>query len=58
MIEYCHDKEISDAQLRPLYQAIGWTAYLDQVSNLGQMLAASQDVISAWDQDQPIRSRA
>ena len=31
MIEYCHDKEISDAQLRPLYQAIGWTAYLDQV---------------------------
>ena len=29
MIEYRHDKEISDAQLRPLYQAVGWTAYLD-----------------------------
>lgn len=52
MIEYRHDKKISDAQLRPLYQAVGWTAYLDQVSDLGQMLAASQDVISAWDQDQ------
>ena len=52
MINYRHDKEISDAQLRTLYQAVGWTAYLDQVSDLGQMLAASQDVISAWAQDQ------
>ena len=34
MINYRHDKEISDVQLRPLYQAVGWTAYLDQVSDL------------------------
>ena len=46
MIEYRHDKKISDAQLRPLYQAVGWTAYLDQVSDLSQMLAASQNIIS------------
>lgn len=26
MINYRHDKEISDVQLRPLYQAVGWTA--------------------------------
>jgi len=49
MIEYKETKLISDANLRPLYEAVGWISYTNKVSDLSTLLTPCQLVFSAWD---------
>jgi len=49
MVEYKEMKLIDDADLRPLYESVGWVSYTNQVSDLSRLLAASQLVYAAWD---------
>ena len=48
MIEYKEKKSISDADLRPLYESVGWTSYTDKISDLSTLLTDCQLVFSAW----------
>jgi len=49
MIEYKETKLISDSDLRPLYESVGWVSYTDKVSDLTTLLTHCQLVFSAWD---------
>ena len=48
MIEYKEIKSISDEDLRPLYESVGWTSYTDKISDLSALLTDCQLVYSAW----------
>ncbi len=47
-IHYQVNKDISDGQLRPLYESVGWISYTDQLEDLSLLLSGSHLVISAW----------
>ena len=51
MIEYKETRLISDANLRPLYESVGWTSYTDKISDLRTLLTPCQLVFSAWDNE-------
>jgi len=48
---YKETKLISDSNLRPLYESVGWTAYTDKISDLRTLLTPCQLVFSAWDNE-------
>ena len=48
MIIYKDTKDITDAHLRKLYDAVGWISYTNRTSDLSEILEQSQIVYSAW----------
>jgi len=51
-ITYKNTKTIQDFDLRPLYEAVGWISYTEQIADLSTLVTNSQLVISAWDNEQ------
>jgi len=49
MISYKESKEISDKDLRALYDALDWVSYTEQLLDLQALLTNCQLVYSAWD---------
>ena len=52
MITYKTTKTIEDKDLRPLYDAVGWISYTEQITDLGVLVTNAHLVISAWNNDQ------
>ena len=52
MITYKTIKTIEDKDLRPLYDAVGWVSYTDQITDLGVLVVNAHLVVSAWNGDQ------
>ena len=48
-ISYSESKQLNDSDIRSLYEAVGWHAYTQQFTNLGELMIASQLVYTAWD---------
>lgn len=51
MLSFSDTRDISDSQLRPLYESVGWTNYTRQFPDLSVLLKQVQLVYSAWDGD-------
>ena len=47
-IRYETSKAISDKDLRPLYNSVGWVSYTEAIDDLNDLIQNSQLVISAW----------
>jgi len=51
MIEYKINHQLTDKQLRPLYESVEWLAYTDKFVDLSLLIKDCSLVISAFDQD-------
>jgi len=49
VMSYKDTKNISDSDLRPLYESVGWVSYTEKFTDLSVLIANSYQVISAWD---------
>jgi len=47
MIEYWETRIIGDEKLRPLYEALGWVAYINEITDLQTLFIPCQLVYSA-----------
>lgn len=52
MIHYSNTKDIPDAQLRALYESVGWTAYTEEFEDLAILLNNTQLVYTAWNAEE------